>query len=186
MLQWTEEELRAMREADAEIDAQRDDLYPGLSRTVDSLVTAGTDGKRDNRAYKRAYYQKNKDRLKAKRDALSPEERSAYNKAYYQKNRERILEQARIRWKTDPEYRAANSRRNQKWLAKADKETLELMKARHRERQKVYQAAYRKRIKERMAVDPEFREMVLARRRDIDRRYYQRRKEREAMKNGSE
>lgn len=53
MLQWTEEELRAMREADAEIDAQVD-LFPGVNRDVEYAIG----GKKNRREYQRAYYRK--------------------------------------------------------------------------------------------------------------------------------
>ena len=142
MLQWTEAELRAMREADAEIDAQSDDLYPGLSRMVDALVGAPKEGKRDRRAYQRACYRKNRDKLKAKRDSMDPEARRAYNKAYYQKNRERIREQARIRWQTDEKYREDVYRRKKQWTA----ENREHVNAYQREAQR----RYRERRKEAM------------------------------------
>lgn len=140
MLQWTEAELRAMREADAEIDAQSDDLYPGLSRAVDSLVGAPKEGKRDRRAYRRAYYHKNREKIKAKGDYMSPEARRAYNKAYYQKNRERIREQARIRWQTDAKYREDTYQRKRRWMAENGERTKEARQAYQREYQKKYRA----------------------------------------------
>lgn len=136
MLQWTEAELRAMREADAEIDAQSDDLYPGLSRHVESIIGDSGNGKKDRRAYKRAYYHKNREKIKAKGDYMSPEARRAYNKAYYQKNRERIREQARIRWKTDAKYREDIYRRKKRWTA----ENREHVNAYQREAQRRYRA----------------------------------------------
>lgn len=108
MLQWTEEELQAMREADAEIEAQGD-LFPGISRQTESLCNGDKRKRARNIAREKAYYQENRERL------------LAYRREHYQKNRERILEQQKIRWKTDPTYRADNARRAKEYYRRKKK-----------------------------------------------------------------
>lgn len=96
MLSWTEEELREMAAADARIDSGM-----ALDRQV-SRDTARALGEKSH-PDRRAYYQDNRDRIRA------------YQKQYYRDNRERILKQRQQRYLRDEKFREDNNARARAW-----------------------------------------------------------------------
>lgn len=171
MLNWTEEELRQMREFDAEVDRNLAlsvmDMH--LSQELDRQAA---DDRRDNRSLKhirrdRAHYTAVKDRKNTRR-----RERRATDPVY----RERMNAQKRLAYAKaaeDPAYRETiNARRN----------------AQHAQRMKdpTYRKAYREKMKPvwdaqnadrktRMERDPEYREKMHA---DARARYHKKKNER--------
>lgn len=99
MFQWTEEELREMAAADAQIDADTA-VDPDVAKAVRRAL--------GHREYKDAkeYYRVNRDRIRA------------YQKQYYQDNRERILKQRQKRYRNDEKFREANNARSKAWYYK--------------------------------------------------------------------
>lgn len=96
MFQWTEAELRQMAEADARIDsglALDRQVSRDLARALGEKTTPD----------RRAYYQANRDRIRA------------YQTQYYRDNRERILKQRQQRYRRDEKFREDNAARARAW-----------------------------------------------------------------------
>ena len=108
---WTPEELEAMRQADAEIEADfvlsHDEVVAARERDRAALGRHGPSAKRRAYyethkeqivAYKRAYYETHKEQIAASQRAYyeaNKEQIAAYKRAYYETNKEQIADKRR-------------------------------------------------------------------------------------------
>lgn len=135
MDQWTQEEIEAMRLADAEIEAEfrmtLDEIEESRERDTEAL-----DGQLDfrdlhrqlyNRSYNKRYYEKNREKLNCRCRAYHAANRErenrrseawreanrdyskTYQRAYYQEHQEDILLKKRLAAEVDRAYRAIMS-----------------------------------------------------------------------------
>lgn len=132
MLHWSEDELRAMQEADAEIDAQGD-LFPGVNRTIKRLCEGSKNQPYDPERARR-YYLENRSKIRA------------YQRDYYKKNKDRLLAEKRIRYATDSTYRDSIQRNKEQWMQNNPDKVQKYYQDSH-ERRIAYQKEYRKRKK---------------------------------------